>query len=613
MRTFADIEELVGAASELERVLGELGETPLEPLKEELEEGAAEASMGHQVAVLNDTLINFFKGGVPNSVPLSSSTLHRECQICKGKNHIATTCPRFYEPRPKCAKCGMPHRTDNCGVKCSFCSGLGHSEDRCWKKPKDGRSNSGAANFLEVLLDDEAAIAEQLNRFCENENVFSYTRLPRRRQPVELTSASAGPSAEVAEDGTVTNREHPVRSKILSHFIKGKISLTPMETVMMIPCELEQLENLVKVARRKKDAEAEGAQVSMVSAVPAVRRICVNRTHKSKTLHLSVEINSCLIEGLVDTGASMSVMAAVVVRELGLMHMVYGSETYKTASGAITQALSRIGEVPIKVGGVQCNMTFMVLNTDNYDVLLGLDLLIKIGAIVDVEQGLIQVRRGPGTNVEILPLTVVNLVQRSDSGVDVRGEDGCVKRTSERSSAEDLSSSRCADGIVWQMSAQESESESDSSEDADGTAQLEGQVEGESEFGDTELENLVMLEGPQQILQLTLQNQADEFMKEEITNDDDYADWIRWAANGEGRKKGLSQTTEATKESVLLQIQEVETTASDDRVREQIADGLKDDTRWKDICQKLKINQDLDELRRSLLWRLIGRYQDVFA
>ncbi len=259
VRTFANIEELVGAAYELERVLGELGETPFELLKEELEEGAAEASMGHQVAALNDTLINFFKGGVPNSVPLSSSTLHRECQICKGKDHIATTYPRFYEPRPKCAKCGMPHRIDNCDVKCSFCSGLGHLEDRCWKKPKDERSNSGAVNFLEVLLDDEAATAEQLNRFCENENVFSYTRLPRQRQPVELTLAGAGPSAEVAKDGTVTNREHSVRSKILSHFIKGRISLTPMETVMMIPGELEQLENLVKVARRKKDAEAEGA------------------------------------------------------------------------------------------------------------------------------------------------------------------------------------------------------------------------------------------------------------------------------------------------------------------------------------------------------------------
>jgi predicted aspartyl protease len=283
----------------------------------------------------------------------------------------------------------MPHRTENCGVKCSFCSGLGHSEDKCWKKSKDGRSNSGAANFLEVLLNDEATTIQQLDKFCENENVFSYTRIPRRRLPVELPPAGVVPSTEVAEDGTVTNRENSIRSKILSHFIKGKISLTPMETVMMIPSELEQLENLVKVARRKKDAEIESTQVSMVSAAPTMRKICINKTHRSKTLHLFVEINSYLIEGLVDTGASMSVMAAVVVRELGLMHLVSGSETYKTASGAVTQALGRIKEVPIKVGGVQCNMTFMVVDTDSYDVLLGLDLLIKIGAIVDVEQGLI--------------------------------------------------------------------------------------------------------------------------------------------------------------------------------------------------------------------------------
>jgi hypothetical protein len=73
VRVFADIEELVGAAIEVERVLGELGETPFEPLREE-QEGVAEASMEHQVATLNNTLINFFKGGVPNSIPLSSST-----------------------------------------------------------------------------------------------------------------------------------------------------------------------------------------------------------------------------------------------------------------------------------------------------------------------------------------------------------------------------------------------------------------------------------------------------------------------------------------------------------------------------------------------------------
>jgi len=64
VRTFIDIEELVGVATELKRVLGELGETPYEPLKEEHEEGVEETMMEKQVNALNNTLINFLKGNV---------------------------------------------------------------------------------------------------------------------------------------------------------------------------------------------------------------------------------------------------------------------------------------------------------------------------------------------------------------------------------------------------------------------------------------------------------------------------------------------------------------------------------------------------------------------
>jgi hypothetical protein len=54
----------------------------------------------------------------------------------------------------------------------------------------------------------------------------------------------------------------------------------------------------------------------------------------------------------------------------------------------------------------------MVEDTYNYDVLLGFDFLIKIGAIMDVKQGLIEVRHGLGANVEVLPLIMVNVLQR---------------------------------------------------------------------------------------------------------------------------------------------------------------------------------------------------------
>jgi hypothetical protein len=336
VRTFVDVEELVGAATELERVLGELGETPFEPLKEEHEEGVEESMMEKQVTTLNNTLVNFFKRNVPDSIASSSSTMSSRCQLCKGGDHIATACPRLNEARPKCAKCNMPHRTENCGIKCSFCVGLGHSEDRCWKKPKDGKVQSGAANFVEVLLNDEQATLQQLNRLCGDEKVFSYSRVPHRRMPIKVAPTGNVPFLEIVGEGTRVSRDTTVKSKILSHFIKGKISLSPMGTVLMIPGELEHLESLVKLARRKKDAETMTDQVSVVSPVPAIRRICVNKTNRSKTLHLHVEINRYVIEGVVDTGASMSVMAIAVVREMGMMHLVAGSETYKIASGVVT-------------------------------------------------------------------------------------------------------------------------------------------------------------------------------------------------------------------------------------------------------------------------------------
>jgi hypothetical protein len=143
VRTFADIEELVGTTMEVERVLGELGETPYELLRKEQEEETSESNVEKQVSALNNTLINFFKGNSHDPTSSSFSTVFGGCQLCKGGDHMATNYPRLNEARPKCAKCNMPHRTENYGIKCTFCTGLGHSEDKCWKKPKDGKSTVG--------------------------------------------------------------------------------------------------------------------------------------------------------------------------------------------------------------------------------------------------------------------------------------------------------------------------------------------------------------------------------------------------------------------------------------------------------------------------------------
>ncbi len=66
---------------------------------------------------------------------------------------------------------------------------------------------------------------------------------------VDVTLGGVVPTPKVARDASGVNQDTIVRSKILSHFIKGKISLSPMETILMIPRELEHLESLVKLAR----------------------------------------------------------------------------------------------------------------------------------------------------------------------------------------------------------------------------------------------------------------------------------------------------------------------------------------------------------------------------
>jgi predicted aspartyl protease len=74
----------------------------------------------------------------------------------------------------------------------------------------------------------------------------------------------------------------------------------------------------------------------VIHSTVTIRRVNVNNTHRNKTLHLAVKINQAMIKGLVDTKASMLVMAANVVRELGIMHLVASHEIYKTTFGIMT-------------------------------------------------------------------------------------------------------------------------------------------------------------------------------------------------------------------------------------------------------------------------------------
>jgi hypothetical protein len=140
--------------------------------------------------------------------------------------------------------------------------------------------------------------------------------------------------------------------------------------------------------------------------------------------------------------------------------------------------------------------------------------------------------------------------------------------------------------MAGQMDALVSKSDTDVDDDCEGGLQLVEPIDDELEFGNTKLENLVLLEGPQQIMQLILQEQVNDFMEEEITDADDYADWIKWVSDAEKGKQAIFETTNCAEVPILLQVHQIDSGDSHNNCKEQLAlsDNHKVNTRWEEIC-----------------------------
>jgi hypothetical protein len=252
----------------------------------------------------------------------------------------------------------------------------------------------------------------------------------------------------------------------------------------------------------------------------------------------------------------------------------------------------------------------------------------KIGAVVDVERGLIQVRHGPGTNVEVLPLTVVKLLQRMGTGTMVQetsitGKDARANQGGDTVPDQDREA-------VNDVFTSDSDDDSDTSEYYDSEFNRLKQIDSKDEFVDAEFEELVSSEGPQEMQQLMLQEQANGIMTEEIADGDDYADWIRWVSDEEKSRQTMHESTHDVPTPLLLQQHCPENDSAIPMLLQtvQVKDGDSDckpikkfvssshresGNIWKEICERIKIDTDLGECGQQQLWGILERYQDIFA
>jgi hypothetical protein len=99
-------------------------------------------------------------------------------------------------------------------------------------------------------------------------------------------------------------------------------------------------------------------------------------------------------------------------------------------------------------------------------------------------------------------------------------------------------------------------------------------------------------------------------MEEEITDTDDYADWIKWVYDAEKGKQAICETTNYAKVLVLLQVHQIDSGDSHNNCREQLmlSDNHKVSTRWEETCQKIRVDHNMDEKKRQQLWKVLECY-----
>lgn len=436
-RTYENIDAALSNVLVIEKGLSKIGDTPFEALPEE-EENAVMIQRAtdteRHLATLSSAMTAIVQKTMGTSVAESSEKRLNIrspflCRRCYKPGHRALECP---DKDLLCEKCKGPgHRTVACGVRCGSCKGMGHFDHECQNRPA---SEPHSTHLTErVVVEDEADYLDELAQELNLAETHTAARLPKRRTPFGTNDQIPRARAEpVDATGLKGPGDLSEKSKIRAHFMKGRVTLSPLECIMKLPGEMEYLEDLIKAVKKNRNS-SKGQSVDP-SDTPPVNTMkggggakLLLSVGSGKAVHLTVEIAGQEVSGQVDSGATTSVLAADTVRELGMLQEVTGTELYRTASGAIEKALGRL-KTSVMVGGVSCYITFLVVSTNSYDMLLGYDFLRKMGAVVDFEQSLIQIRRGPGEDKQVLPLNEIHQLTLLEPR-DRRDERGSMRST----------------------------------------------------------------------------------------------------------------------------------------------------------------------------------------
>ncbi|KAL3149556.1 hypothetical protein ABBQ32_002335 [Trebouxia sp. C0010 RCD-2024] len=115
-----------------------------------------------------------------------------------------------------------------------------------------------------------------------------------------------------------------------------------------------------------------------------------------------VNVLGRVFEGIIDTGASDTVLSHSVVRRLGLMDELVPSRiTFLTAAGKTERPMGMLTDQPITIGSLCLHLDCMVRKANNYNVLVGNDWLRMAGSDLLLSQGVLRNRLAPDHYEEV--------------------------------------------------------------------------------------------------------------------------------------------------------------------------------------------------------------------
>lgn len=258
---------------------------------------------------------------------------------------------------------------------------------------------------LEVLLNGAALREENIKDLSAQDMV-----LVRRKPP---TMAQQPPIPLQREPTALELREHVRNNPAL---LTQLLHQNPVMAEAVLSEDISVLENLLqqqKMERQRRDAE-EARRVAALNANPfdaeaqrqieeAIRQENVMNNYESAIehnpeafgrvvmLYIDCTVNGHPLKAFVDSGAQSTIMSAACAQRCGLMRLL-DSRFAGIAKGVGTaRILGRIHVAALTIGTEVFTSSFTVLENSDMEFLLGLDMLRKHQACINLRESVLEI------------------------------------------------------------------------------------------------------------------------------------------------------------------------------------------------------------------------------